>query len=106
MEQSFEEQKRLERAKKRVGAIKGFYKHLGAYLLVNIALLVAKAVSTEPGEEFFTLGNFNMAIFWGLGLLFHAISVFGTGTLFGRNWEERKIQEFMDREKSKTKKWE
>ena len=104
--ESFEEQKRLDRARKKVEAIKGFYKHLGVYLLVNISLLIADAVTTGPDEEFWTFGNFSMAIFWGLGVLFHALSVFGTGRFFGRNWEERKIQEFMEREKNKTKKWE
>ena len=106
MDQSFEEQKKLERARKKVEAIKGFYKHLAVYLLVNISLLVAKAISIDPGEEFWTFGNFNMAIFWGMGVLFHAFGVFGTSIFLNSNWEERKIQELMEKERRKGTKWE
>jgi len=106
MDQSFEEQKRLGRARKKVEAIKGFYRHFGVYLLVNISLLTTKAITLEQGEEFFTFNNFSMAIFWGLGVLFHAFGVFGTSLFLNSTWEDRKIQEFMEREKRKGTKWE
>lgn len=106
MENSFEEQKRLGRARKKVEAIKGFYKHFAVYLLVNMSLLIAKAVTLEPGEEFFEFGNFSMAIFWGLGVMFHAFGVFGTTLFLNSKWEERKIQEYMEKEKRKGTKWE
>ena len=38
---------------------------------------------------------------WGLGLAFHAFGVFVEDGRFGRNWEERKIREFMDQEEKK-----
>jgi hypothetical protein len=37
---------------------------------------------------------------WGIGIIFHAFGVFG----YGKSWEERKIQEIMDRE-NKNKNW-
>lgn len=106
MENSFEEQKRLERARKKVGAIQGFYKHFAVYLLVNITLLIVKAVTLEPNEEFFEFGTFSMAFFWGIGVMFHAFGVFGTSLVLNSNWEESKIQEYMEKERRNGSKWE
>ena len=39
----------------------------------------------------------------GIGLAFHAFAVFGTDYFFGKNWEENKIQKFMDKEEDKVK---
>jgi hypothetical protein len=106
MEHSFEEQRRLEQARKKVQAIMGFYKHLAAYVLVNLFLLALKWFNLQPGEEYITFSTFSTAFFWGIGLLFHAVGVFGTNVFLGNDWEERKIQEYMDRERNKTGKWE
>jgi hypothetical protein len=50
------------------------------------------------------LQTFSTAFFWGIGLLAHGLSVFGRYVFFGQNWEEKKIQELMD--KDKNEKWE
>lgn len=105
MENSFEEQKRLERARKKVESIKGFYKHFAIYLVINIIAILYKLFTLEPGEEFLSFNTFNMAIFWGLGVVFHAIGVFGSTVFLGSDWEERKIKELMEKE-NKTNKWE
>lgn len=99
------EQMRMERARKRVKSIAGFYKHLTAYLIVNVFLLTIKYFNLDTGENFFTFGNFSTAFFWGIGLAFHAMGVFGTNVFLGSDWEERKIREIMDKEKQ-TNKWE
>lgn len=106
MEQSINEQRRLEQARKKVQSIMGFYKHLAAYVIVNLFLLALKWFNLEQGEEYFTFGTFSTAFFWGLGLLFHAVGVFGTNLFLGSNWEQRKIQEYMAKDKNKTNKWE
>lgn len=36
---------------------------------------------------------------WGIGLLTHGLSVFALPGMFGKNWEERKIREYMDQDK-------
>lgn len=105
MERSFEEAQRLERARKKVQSIMGFYKHLAAYVIVNLFLIAMKWFNLDPGEEFFTFGTFSTAFFWGIGLVFHGVGVFGTNIFLGKNWEERKIQEYMEREERKSK-WE
>lgn len=106
MENSYEEEKRIEKARKKVKEIMGFYKHLAAYVMVNILLLIIKAINLEPGEKFFTLSTFFLAGSWGIGLLAHGVSVFGKNFFLDKNWEERKIQEFIEKEKNSTSKWE
>ena len=98
------DQQKFERARRRVKAISGFYKHFLVYLLINIFLLAVKYFQLDPGERFFTFGNFSTAFFWGIGLAFHALGVFSNYVFFGKDWEERKIQELM--EKDKKSKWE
>ncbi|MFT3795758.1 2TM domain-containing protein [Flavobacterium sp.] len=100
------EQLRMERARKRVKAMMGFYKHLMVYVVVNAVLLAIKYFNLDPGETFFELGNFSTAFFWGIGLVFHAMSVFGTHAFLGSDWEERKIRQIMEKEKQSTSKWE
>jgi 2TM domain len=106
MENSFEDQMRLAKARKKVKSIKGFYKHFSIYIIVNTVLLIMKYAQLEPGEDFFTWHNFTTAFAWGIGLLFHGVGVFGTDMFLGANWEERKIREYMDKRPDNTTKWE
>jgi hypothetical protein len=66
-----QEQQRYDRAHARVQALKGFYIHASAYVLVNIALFVIN-VLVGGGWWFYwpLLG-------WGIGLGVHALAVFG-----------------------------
>jgi len=98
------ERQKFEKAKKRVQAISGFYKHLAAYILVNLFLFILNATTLEAGENFFVFSTFSTAFFWGIGLAFHAAGVFGKNIFLGNDWEEKKIREIM--EKEKTSKWE
>lgn len=98
------EQQKFERAKKRVKAVAGFYKHLMVYILVNLFLISMKYINLDPGEKFLEFSTFSTAFFWGIGLAFHALGVFGTNIFLGNDWEEKKIQELMN--KDKGTKWE
>lgn len=98
------QRQKFEKAKKRVKAISGFYKHFMVYVLVNLFLISLKYFGLESGEKFFTFGTFSTAFFWGIGVAFHALSVFGPGFFLGNDWEEKKIREIMDKEKAS--KWE
>lgn len=95
---------RMERAKKRVRSIAGFYKHLSVYLIINAFLITLKYFNLDADEKFFQFSTFSTAIFWGIGLAFHAMGVFGTNAFLGPDWEERKIREIMAKEKNN--KWE
>lgn len=99
-----QDEQRYARAQKRVKAISGFYKHLAAYILVNLFLISMQYFNLDPGEKFLKFSTFSTAFFWGIGLAFHAAGVFGKNIFLGQDWEEKKINELM--EKDKTSKWE
>lgn len=42
----------------------------------------------------------------GIGVLFHGLKVFNYMPFFGKNWEEQKIKEFMEKEEQSKKTWE
>jgi galactitol-specific phosphotransferase system IIC component len=106
MENSFEDQVRLEKARKKIKSIKGFYSHFAAYVVVNIILLIMHATDMKQGEVFWHWTTFSTPFFWGIGLACHAFGVFGTDVFLGADWEERKIREFMDKKPGTGKRWE
>lgn len=85
-------------ARKHVEKLKEFYYNLLSYCLV-IPFLIFINLKTVPQFHWFWFPIFG----WGIGLAFHAMSVFFEGGRFGRDWEQRKIQEFMEQEE--RKKW-
>ena len=99
-----EEEAKYFEAYKRVKKVKGFYTHAAVYVMVNIMIVIINIQELDPGESYFQYHNFFTAFFWGLGLLAHGLSLFLPGMLFGDNWEEKKIKELM--EKDKSNKWE
>lgn len=95
---------KYQEALKRVKKIKGFYTHAIVYVFVNIMIVFLNVKNLDPGESYFQFKNFMTAFFWGIGLVAHGLSVFVPNWIMGKNWEERKIKEFM--EKEKANKWE
>jgi hypothetical protein len=86
-----EQRQRYERARERVKALKGFYTHAMVYVFVNIMLFVINLITGGGWWFYWPL------IFWGIGLGAHALNVFGFGGRLGRDWEERKTRELMDK---------
>lgn len=100
MENKFQEEDSYLRAQKRVKAIKGFYNHLLWYIIINAIIILG--IIAGYGWDFsqlFTFNAYSTALFWGIGLAFHWIGVFGKGIVFSKKWEDRKIKEFMDNDK-------
>lgn len=89
------------RAQKRLKEIKGFYWHAFWYVVVNIFIITMIVLNSEG--DIWNFGVFSTPIFWGMGLGFHAIMVFGKSLFFGKSWESRKIQEFMEKENENDK---
>ncbi|MFK7748401.1 MAG: 2TM domain-containing protein [Kordia sp.] len=83
-------------ARKHVEKLKEFYYNLLSYCLV-IPFLIFINLRFSPQFHWFWFPMFG----WGIGLSFHAMSVYFEGGRFGRNWEQRKIQEFMEQEERK-----
>ena len=91
---------KYERAKKRMEEIKGFYTHLVVYLIINTLLILAQmGVFTNWGNVGMpTWAYFTTPFFWGIGLAAHGLYVFQHKFRSFKNWEERKIKEYMERE--------
>lgn len=83
------------RAKERVEKLKGFYGNLISYCCV-IPLLAFINIQSG-GFQWFWLP----VLGWGMGVSFHAFETFG----YGKSWEEKKIQEILNKENSTTNKW-
>jgi uncharacterized RDD family membrane protein YckC len=82
------------RAKKRVAELKGFYAHLIVFVIVNMILVIINLVFT-PRFLWFLIPLLG----WGVGLFFHAVFGFGLFGVFTKEWEERKIKQYMGGEK-------
>ena len=84
---------KYQKAKERVEALKDFYIHLTAYVVVNLILFSINMIVSPDSLWFFwpLMG-------WGIGLAIHVLSVFGPSLWFGADWEQRKIQELMEKE--------
>ncbi|WP_139957639.1 2TM domain-containing protein [Flavicella sediminum] len=103
MEAEYLEEERYLRAQKQVKKLKGFYWHLFWYLAVNIWMTLQRInfeVFTEEGinKTLFEFEIYATWFFWGIGIVFHGIHVLGKNVRFTKEWEERKIKEFMDKE--------
>ena len=110
MESNFIKEQHYLRAKKKVKAIKGFYVHFIVYVLVNIFIsgIIIYGL-TRSGYSFNdSLSNFGVYsswLFWGIGMFFHWLGVFGFKSLLTDDWEQKKIKELMDKEYEKSKKF-
>lgn len=111
MEQDFSKEQRYLKAKKRVKDIKGFYSHLMAYLFINLFLsgFILYGLTTSENytlsEALQHFGVYSTWLFWGIGLFFHWLGVFGFGSIIGKGWEEKKIKELMKQDEDRSDKF-
>ena len=82
-------------AKKQVRKIKDFYRHLTVYSIVIISLAIIN-FSTFPQYLWF----FWPLFWWGIGLVFHGMKIFNYMPFLGTNWEEKKINRLMEKDKN------
>ncbi|WP_025740093.1 2TM domain-containing protein [Aquimarina pacifica] len=109
------ENKAYEKARKRLKDEKGFYSHLTAYIIINIAILILRSnivsffkINTTQHNGFDDWLDWHVIftpLLWGIGLALHGLWVFRKNSIlekffkksiFSKEWEERKIQEFID----------
>lgn len=89
------EKKSYYNAKRRVNEIKNFYRNLVSYIIVNIFLFLIN-LFFSPGVWWFL---FVLAI-WGIFLVLQFLRLFVfKNKVFGNDWEEKKIKEYMDNDK-------
>ena len=100
MEVNLNEEDKYYLAKKRVEEIKGFYGNLTAYVIVNLVLIFIN-LYTSPRHLWF----YWPLMWWGLGVVIHGLKTFEVLPCLGKEWEEKKIKQYMEEEK-KTNKFE
>ncbi len=91
----FDEDTTYYRAKKRVEEIRGFYGNLLSYCIVIPILVIINLQTTTFHWFYFPMAG------WGMGVIMHALSVFG----YGSKWEERKIRQLMQ-QSNEQESWE
>jgi hypothetical protein len=91
---------RYQRAQKQVQEIKGFYGHLLSFVVFMLFFLF---INLKYSPEY--LWFYWPMLGWGIGLLFHGLRVFNYFPFLNRDWEEKKIKQFME-EENKNKKFE
>jgi hypothetical protein len=99
----FTEEFRYKQAKSKVENLRSFYLHLIAYIVFNLVISILKIIRNLNNgetfhEAFFDFGTIAIWVFWGVGILFHAFSVFGLDRILGTNWEAKKLKQYLDEE--------
>ena len=89
---------RYQKAKDAVKRIRGFYGHLAIFIAVMLIAVLAPLFNTRFCFICFSDNHWlNLLGFipWGIGVFFHGLIALGRFKPF-RNWEERKLREFME----------
>jgi 2TM domain len=82
-------QSRLEEARRRVAALKGFYIHLSVFVLVLAGLLVVNILTGGPWwVAWVFLG-------WGVGVLAHGLALSARSSRAIAAWEQRKLEAYL-----------
>lgn len=83
-------------ARARVARLRGFYVHAAVFVFVNAILAIVNLLAS-PQSFWFLWGLLG----WGIGLCAHAAIVFGSDSGFAIRWENRKVEEFVNRERER-----
>ncbi len=102
---------KYENALKHVKELKEFYQHLFIYIIFVVVWLlfkeqiitfvIAKTETTDSGFMYWL--NINVAlipVLWGIGVLIHGLYVYRLKFSIVKDWESRKIKEFMEEEEN------
>lgn len=94
------EQEILIEAKKKVEKIKKFYAHLTSYIMV-CAFVIMLNLLTDPSFLWCLI----IVFAWGIGIVSHAMNTYDYSFFLGKNWEDRKIREHMEKHNGKSQQW-
>ena len=82
------------RARQRVQELRKYYTSLGSFILFNGMLAGINYYTNEWRNMWFLWVTF----FWGIGLAFETAKMFGLQFIFGKDWESKKMKEYMEKE--------
>lgn len=94
--QALRQEEALRRARKRVKEMRGWYVSAAMYaVIIPFLWIVNLFIGGKLWAQWPTIG-------WGFGLTVHGLTVFAGRSFFGVEWEEKKVEEIMAREKLKV----
>ncbi len=99
-------QEKYIRAKNKVKQIKRFYTHLTVYIIINLIIFIRgnieifleNDVENKNLLDWIDWNIFYTPVLWGIGLFFHGLFVFQNRFKGLKNWEDRKMKEFLEKE--------
>jgi len=99
-------QEKYIRAKNKVKQIKRFYIHLTVYIIINLIIFIRgnieifleNDVENKNLLDWIDWNIFYTPVLWGIGLFFHGLFVFQNRFKGLKNWEDRKMKEFLEKE--------
>lgn len=100
--ENLNDQNKYFRAKERVEEIKKFYNNLISYVVVITFLAILNYWIDGWNYPWFLWA----ALGWGIGLVFHGLKAFNWNPFFNKEWEDRKIKEFMNEDDNSKRRWE
>jgi hypothetical protein len=83
-----------QKAKKEMLELKSFYSSLLTYVIVNMGFIYIWYEYSNPGFQWFWFP----LIGWGFGLAMKALYVYDVNIIFGKQWEQRKIERYLSKE--------
>lgn len=83
-----------ERAQRRAGYLTGFMWHAGTFVIINAFFWILDGLSYGG-----VTWSFWITLFWGFALAFHGLAYL----IDGRQVEERKTQEFLEKERQEER---
>ena len=103
MKENKDTNKNYIKAKNKVRDLMVFYIHLIGYIIVLILLLWNLSILEEGNKykEFFTLFNSIIMLAWTIFIVMHGWNVFKGKLFFKKSWEDRKMNEYIEKEEVK-----
>ena len=99
-------------AEKRVKELKGYYRHIVVFIVVNgLLYLLQTGILTSllpdafPKESYYYEWITTNILIWALILVVHTLILFRHKVTFFKKWEERQIQKYMDEDRSHIDKY-
>lgn len=86
------------RARKHVEEVKEFY-----YSLISYVIIIPFLAFVNYWTSWYYQWFWWPMLGWGIGLCFHAYKVYVNDGMFGRNWERKKIEEYMREDEDKNR---
>lgn len=80
---------KYDRAKTKVNELKEFYTHLITYIVMVPVFIVINYYTTSFPWAIFPIAG------WGIGVISHAACTFDWNPFFNKDWEKRKIDEYL-----------